>query len=74
MGGGNLAYTIFIMNDYELIPDDVSEANVAEEANCRASKLGYCTREGKQMGRMKISAGWSRKYEENFKRLKNGNN
>ena len=58
----------------EFIPDDVSEKDVTEEANYRASKLGYCTREGNPTMRSKISAGWSRRYEQNFERLKNGNN
>jgi len=54
----------------ELIPDNVSEKDVQEEANRRASKCGYCTREGNPTYRQKVSVGWSRKYEQNFERIK----
>ena len=42
------------MNGSEFIPDDVSEKDVREEANKRASKLGYCTRAGEPPYRTKI--------------------
>jgi hypothetical protein len=58
----------------EFIPDNVSEKDVIEEANLRASKRGYCTREGNPNCREKISVGWTRKYEENWEKMKNGNN
>jgi len=58
----------------EFIPDNVSEKDVIEEANLRASKCGYCTREGNPTYRQKISFGYSRKYSENWERIKNGNN
>jgi len=56
----------------EWVPDNVSEKDLKEEANYRASKLGYCTKHGNQTSRIKISVGWSRKYADNYERIKNG--
>ena len=54
----------------EFIPDNVSEKDVTEEANYRASKCGYCTREGNPMFRTKIMIHPpSKKYEENYARI-----
>lgn len=56
----------------ELVPDNISEKDVREEANLRASKCGYCTRQGNPTYRQKISVGWSREYEKAYERIKNG--
>jgi len=53
----------------EFVPDNVSEQDVKEEANRKASKCGYCTREGNPTYRLKISEGWSREYEQNYERI-----
>jgi hypothetical protein len=59
-------------NMAELIPDNVSEQDVKDEANLRASKCGYCTRQGDPTRRQKIIVGWSRDYEENYERIFHG--
>ena len=47
-----------------------SEKDIKEEVNLRTWKAGYTTRDGNPLGREKISAGWSRKFEENYKRIR----
>jgi hypothetical protein len=41
-------------NKYELVPDNVSDNDVKDEANRRASKAGYTTRLGESPNRTKI--------------------
>jgi len=46
------------------------EKDVKEEVNYRTWKAGYTTRDGSPVGREKISSGWTRKFEENFKKIR----
>ncbi len=54
---------------FEIVPDNVSDKDVKNEAHRRAARCGYCTREGNPPYRQKISAGWSKQYEENYVRI-----
>lgn len=55
------------MEGGELIPSDVSEKDVREEACRRGAKLGHCTKYGEPPFRTKIMAAPpTRKYEENY--------
>jgi hypothetical protein len=55
---------------YEFVPDTVSEKDVAEEANRRASKVGACTRDGLPPGRTKImSAPPTEQYRKNYNKI-----
>jgi hypothetical protein len=54
----------------EWIKDSVSDEEVTRESNLRASKMGYCTKDGLPEGRTKImSMPPSKKYEENYKKI-----
>ena len=54
----------------ELVPDNVSDKDVKDEANRRAAKCGYCDRNGDPPGRTKImSLPSTRQYEEGYRRV-----
>lgn len=38
----------------ELVPDNVSEKDLRDEANRRSARAGYCSRSGEPLGRTKI--------------------
>jgi len=69
-GGGPSRPYDFTMEKTEFVPDNVSENDVKDEANKRASQMGYCSKEGNPMRRAKISVGWSKSYADNFERIK----
>jgi len=50
--------------DGEVVSFAENAESVREEADRRVRKAGYAR------GRTTISAGWSRKFEENFKRIR----
>ena len=60
------------MEKTEFVPDNVSENDVKDEANKRASRRGYCSKEGNPIRKTKFSVGWSRSYADNFERIKSG--
>jgi len=57
-------------SDGELVPMDVPAEDLRDEANLRASKLGYCTRRGEPPYRTKIMmAPPTKRYEQEYIRI-----
>lgn len=49
-----------------LIPPDVSEKDVRDEANRCSHRAGYCDRDGQPKTAPKIRSRWSQAYRENY--------
>ena len=61
-------------SELEILSTSESESNVKEEANRRATKAGYCTREGNPIYRTKIqNRGYGESKIKVWPRDENGN-